>query len=416
MKKNSNSQTKSGQKTKSTKVRGPVQRDSKEVMAELVAKLSGRLEQKPTQEKAAEGTPKGAPAPNRDRLTVGVDLGDQWSNYCILGLEGETLAEGQLRTTQEDVAAFFRALSAGRVIIEVGTHSAWVREVVVGCGHEVLVANPRLMEGTKRRKRKNDRLDANKLARLGRVDPQSLFPMEHRSTEVRQDLVVLRARDTLVQVRTQLINATRGLVKSMGARLPKCSSPSFPKKVEEALPAEVREALLPLVRLAEELSDRIKDYDQRIEKLGREKYEHTELLRQVKGVGSLTSLAYVLTLENPDRFRKSRDVGPYLGLVPKQEDSGDSQPQLRISKAGDVMLRRLLVGSAHYILGPFGPDTDLRRYGLQLCERGGKNAKKRAAVAVARKLAVLLHRLWVSGEVYEPLRHGAPTAPVGEVA
>jgi transposase len=219
----------------------------------------------------------------------------------------------------------------------------------------------------------------------------------------------------LVQVRTQLINATRGLVKSMGARLPKCSSPSFPDKVEEMLPAEVSEALLPLVHLAEEVSDRIKVYDERIEKLGREKYGHTMLLRQVKGVGPLTSLAYVLTLENPDRFAKSRDVGPYLGLVPQQEDSGDSQPQLRISKAGDVMLRRLLVGSAHYILGPFGPDTDLRRYGLRLCERGGKNAKKRAAVAVARKLAVLLHSLWVSGEVYEPLRN-APAVTVQEAA
>jgi transposase len=410
LKKNSNPQTKSGQKTKPTKARGPVQRASKEVMAELVAKLSERLEPKPAQEKTAEGQPQGAPAPNRDRLTVGVDLGDQWSNYCILGLEGEMLAEGQLGTTREDVAEFFKALAAARVVIEVGTHSAWVREVVVGCGHEVLVANPRLMEGTKRRKRKNDRLDAQKLARLGRVDPQSLFPIQHRSREVRQDLVVLRARNALVSMRTQLINATRGLVKSMGARLPKCSSPSFPDKVEEMLPAEVREALLPLVGLAEELSERIKVYDERIEKLGREKYAHTELLRQVKGVGPLTSLAYVLTLENPDRFRKSRDVGPYLGLVPKQEDSGDSQPQLGISKAGDMMLRRLLVGSAHYILGPFGPDTDLRRYGLRQCERGGKNAKKRAAVAVARKLAVLLHRLWISGEVYEPLRQGAPSA------
>jgi transposase len=202
----------------------------------------------------------------------------------------------------------------------------------------------------------------------------------------------------------------------MGARLRKCSSRSFPDKVEERLPAEVREALLPLVRLAEALSDCIKVYDERIEKLGREKYEHTELLRQVKGVGPLTSLAYVLTLENPDRFAKSRDVGPYPGLVPNQEDSGDSQPQLGISKTGDVMLRRLLVGSAHYILGPFGPDTDLRRYGLQLCERGGRNAKRRAAVAVARKLAVLLHRLWISGEVYKPLRDSAPTTEVGEAA
>ena len=264
------------------------------------------------------------------------------------------------------------------------------------------------MEGPKRRKRKNDRIDAHKLARVGRMDPQSLFPIEHRSVEVRQDLVAVRARDALVAVRKDLINTTRGLVKSMGARLPKCSTQSFAKKAEGALPAAVREVLLPLVRLAETLSSYIQEYDERIEKLATGKYAHTELLRQVKGVGPLTSLAYVLTLEDPQRFVKSRDVGPYLGLVPKQEDSGDRQPQLRITKMGDMMLRRLLVGSAHYILGPFGPDTDLRRYGLRLCERGGKNAKKRAVVAVARKLAVLLHRLWVSGEVYEPLHQALP--------
>jgi transposase len=192
----------------------------------------------------------------------------------------------------------------------------------------------------------------------------------------------------------------------MGTRLPKCSSPSFAQKVEEAVPVEIREALLPLMRMTAALSDGIRGYDEKIEKLASEKYGHTALLRQVKGVGPITSLAYVLTLENPERFATSRDVGPYLGLVPKQEDSGESQPQLGISKAGDTMMRRRLVGSAHYILGPFGPDTDLRRYGLRLCERGGKNAKKRAAVAVARKLAVLLHSLWVSGEVYEPLRNG----------
>jgi transposase len=179
-----------------------------------------------------------------------------------------------------------------------------------------------------RRKRKNDRIDANKLARLGRVDPQSLHPMQHRSREVRQDLVVLRARDALVAARTELINATRGLVKSMGSRLPKCSSPSFAQKVEETVPVELRDALLPLVRMAAALSDCIQGYDEKIEKLGREKYGHTALLRQVKGVGPITALAYVLTLENPDRFVKSRVVGPYLGLVPKQEDSGESQPQL----------------------------------------------------------------------------------------
>ena len=414
MNKNSSSRSKMEGSSKVAKARGPVQRDAKEVMAELVAKLKERLE--PNRGQASSGPePYGVLRPNLSGLTVGVDLGDKWSSYCVVGLEGETLTEGQLKTTQEDVAAFFQALTPARVVMEVGTHSAWVREVVARCGHEVLVANPRQMDGPKQRKRKNDRLDAHRLARVGRVDPQSLFPVQHRSTEVRQDLVMIRARDALVAARTQMINTTRGLVKSLGARLPKCSSASFSHKVEAALPAEVREVLLPLVQLVETLSGYIAAYDERIEKLATEKYAHAALLRQVKGVGPLTALAYVLTLENPNRFAKSRDVGPYLGLVPKQEDSGDIQPQLRISKAGDVMVRRLLVGSAHYILGPFGPDTDLRRYGLKLCERGGKNAKKRAAVAVARKLAVLLHRLWTTGEVYEPLRH-APSAATEQAA
>ena len=406
MKKHSNSPRKSEPTSKRAKSRGPAQLDPEEVLAELVRKLREKLDPKGVAASTREEHQGRGLRPNLDRLTVGVDLGDRWSQYCILDLEGETLAEGQLRTTQQDIAEFFQALNAARVVVEVGTHSAWVREVICSCGHEVLVANPRSMERSKGRKRKNDRIDANKLARLGRVDPQSLHPMQHRSAEVRQDLVMLRARDALVAARTELINATRGLVKSMGTRLAKCSSPSFAQKVEETVPAEIREALLPVVHMTAALSDCIKGYDEKIEKLASEKYGHTALLRQVKGVGPITSLAYVLTLENPKRFVKSRDVGPYLGLVPQQEDSGDSQPQLGINKAGDTMVRRLLVGSAQYILGPFGPDTDLRRYGLRLCERGGKNAKKRAAVAVARKLAVLLHRLWVTGEVYEPLRHG----------
>jgi transposase len=345
-----------------------------------------------------------------------VDLGDQWSNYCILGLAGETLTEGQFRTRRQETSEFFQDLATSRVVVEVGTHSAWVREVIAGFGHEVLVANPRLMEGSKRRRRKNDRIDANKLARLGRTDPKSLHPIQHRSTEVREDLLVLRARDALVASRTELINTVRALVKTMGARLSSCSSEAFAKKAELDIPNELRETLQPLLRLIATLNDEIKSYDQRIGQLASEKYMHTQLLRQVTGVGPITALAYVLTLETPLRFARSRDVGPYLGLVPKQEDSGDSQPQLGISKAGDRMLRKLLVGSAQYILGPFGPDTDLRRFGMRLCERGGKNAKKRAAVAVARKLAVLLHRLWASGEVYEPLGHGAVTKLAQAVA
>lgn len=410
MKKDNNSGKNRECKSKRAKSGNTGQRETKEVLAELVGRLREKLNPKVAAVDPPEGRPRDGLRPNLDRLTVGVDLGDQSSSYCILDLEGETLAAGQLRTTQQDFAEFFQSLSSVRAVIEVGTHSAWVEEVIRQCGHEVVVANPRLMEGSKRRKRKNDRIDANKLARLGRVDPQSLHPIEHRSREVRQDLVLLRARDALVAARTELINTTRGMVKSMGRRLPRCSSRSFASQAEEGLPLEIREALLPLLQLTDALSHCIKEYDRRIEEMASQKYGHTKLLRQVKGVGPITALAYVLTLENPARFTQSRDVGPYLGLVPKQEDSGESQPQLGISKAGDRMLRKLLVGSAQYILGPFGPDTDLRRYGLRLCQRGGKNAKKRAVVAVARKLAVLLHRLWVRGEVYEPL-HNSMSLP-----
>jgi transposase len=375
-------------------------------MGELVSQLRQQLEMKSVSVVEAARDERDAVSPNLDRLTVGVDLGDQWSNYCILGLAGETLAEGQFRTRREEVGEFFRGLAISRVVFEVGTHSAWVREIIAGLGHEVLVANPRQMDGSKRRRRKNDRIDAVKLARLGRIDPKSLYPIQHRSTEVREDLLVIRVRDSLVESRTKLISTVRGMVKTMGARLPGCSSVSFSRKTADQIPHEVRETLQPILRLIQMLSEEIKGYEKRIEKLASEKYMDTNLLRQVNGVGPVTSLAYVLTLETPQRFKRSRDVGPYLGLVPQQEDSGDSQPQLGISKAGDKMLRKLLVGSAHYILGPFGPDTDLRRFGMKLCQRGGKNAKKRASVAVARKLAVLLHRLWSSGEVYEPLRHG----------
>jgi len=209
LKKHNNSGKKNEQPSKQTKSRGPVRRDTKEVLAGLVAKLQEKLDSKKVAATSGEEDKRGELRPNLDRLTVGVDLGDQWSHYWILGLEGETLAEGQLRTTQEDFATFFQGLNAARVVVEVGTHSAWVQEVIRGFGHEVLVANPRLMEGSKRRKRKNDRIDANKLARLGRVDPQSWYPMQHRSREVRQDLVMLRARDALVAVRTELINARR---------------------------------------------------------------------------------------------------------------------------------------------------------------------------------------------------------------
>jgi len=232
-----------------------------------------------------------------------------------------------------------------------------------------------------------------------------LGPVRHRSAKAQIHLTVIRARAELVSARTALVNAARGLVKSFGARLPKCGTYQVNEKLAEGVSAELRDVLAPLLREVESLNERIQEYDERMEKIAKEVYPEVSLLQQVKGVGTQISLTYVLTIEDPYRFPKSRAVGCFLGLRPGRRNSGESEPQKKMSKEGDRYLRTMMVQGAHYILGPFGEDSDLRRWGLKLAERGGKNAKKRAVVAVARKLAVLLHRLWVSGEVYEPLRN-----------
>jgi transposase len=338
--------------------------------------------------------------------TIGVDLGDKFSEFCVLDSEGEVFETGRFRTNPDAFRKHFEPLARARVAIEVGTHSPWASRVIEECGHEVLVANSRQLPVISKNHKKSDQTDAELLARLARLDPKLLKPIEHRDRATQQALAALRARDCLVKARTQLINHVRGAVKSFGARLTGCSAESFHRKAPECIPQELRYVLDPVVKTVGELTTQIRWYDQVIEKQYCEKkYPKTKSLRQPKGVGALTALAFMLIIRDPKRFKKSRDVGAYLGMVPRKHDSGQRETQLGITKAGDSFLRRLLVGSAHYILGPFGEDSDLRRYGKKIAERGGKNAKKRAVVAVARKLSVLLLRLWVTGEVYEPLRN-----------
>lgn len=331
-----------------------------------------------------------------------MDLGDKYSYLVVVDDDGDIVDEGRVRTKKEALSKQFRSMPAMRVVIEVGTHSRWVSLVLAELGHEVIVANARKVALIYQNERKSDRMDAEMLARLGRADPELLSPIEHRGEEAQAALGVLKSRDALVGARTKLINHARGIVKAAGHRLPSCSSERFHKLVDE-VPAELEEALKPVMEMVGALTQQIAGLDRSVERICQESFPETELVRQVPGVGPVTALAFVATLEDPGRYETSRSVGPYLGLVPRRDQSGDVDKQLRVSKAGDAFLRRLLVQAGHYILGPFGPDTDLRRWGLRLAERGGKAAKKRAVVAVARKLAVLLHRLWRNGEVYDPL-------------
>lgn len=339
-----------------------------------------------------------------EQLTIGVDLGDKNSEVRVL--EGRQVTErATLKMTKKGIRSFFADREPCRVVIEAGGQSAWVSRVIESCGHDVVIANPRKVGLISKNYRKTDGNDAELLARMGRADPELLSPIEHRGPQAQADLALLRSRDALVKARTQLVNHVRGAAKSWGIRLQSCSTEAFHRRVPKQLPEEIKSAVEPLLATIGDLTGQIRAYARRVEEVSKERYPETGALRQVAGIGPLTALAFVLTIEDPGRFRNRRQVASFVGLVPKQQQSGKEDPQLRITKAGNEFLRRLLVGSAHYILGPFGPDTDLRRWGFKLCARGGKNAKKRAVVAVARKLTILLHRLWQTGEAYEPLRN-----------
>lgn len=335
-------------------------------------------------------------------ITVGMDMGDKKHNICILDAEGNVVRRSTVTNTATAIRKYFGKLDPCRVALEAGQHSAWVSRILEEMGFEVLVGNPRKLRVIWDSDEKNDERDAEMLARIARFDPELLCPIHHRGAEAQADLSIIKARDILVKTRSILIAHVRGTVKSAGERITKCSAEAFHVRLREEMPSSLEPALEPVMKSIEDLTQRIRHYDRLISKTSEEKYPETAHIRQIAGVGPITALAFILTLEDASRFAKSRDVGPYIGLTPRQNQSGDIDRQLRITKAGDAYLRRLLVGCSHYILGAFGPDCDLRRFGLKLAARGGKNAKRRAAVAVARKLAVMSHHLWRTGEAYDP--------------
>ena len=347
---------------------------------------------------------------SEQKLTIGLDLGERFSHYCVLDESGRILGESKTTTSPIAMEAAFGRMARSRVALETGTHSPWVSRLLSKLGHEVIVAHARNVRLIGESRRKDDRLDAQTLARLARIDPQLLCPVKHRSAKAQADLTLIRARAGLVRARTALVNTARGLAKSYGERLRGCNVRNMNPEKAEALSPELQAALQPLLAGIEVVSEQIGEYNERIEKLAKESYPEVALLKQVKGVGTLIALTFLLTLEDAHRFRKSRDVGCYLGLQPGRRNSGQSEPQMHISKEGDPYLRTLLVQGSQHILGPFGPDSDLRRWGLKLAERGGRKGKKRAIIATARKLAVLLHHLWVSGEAYEPLHNNQQSA------
>lgn len=334
--------------------------------------------------------------------TLGIDLGDRRSSYCLVAASGETLDEGDVATSSGALSSLFESLEGCRVVVEACGHVHWIARLASEAGHEVIVANPREVRLISKSGRKSDRNDARTLARLGRADVELLRPVQLRGEDCRATRSVLHARDLLVRTRTKLVNFVRGQVKTFGGRIPKCSTSAMRSKAAKHVPEPIRAVVAPMLEMLEELEKRIRAFDQEIERLCEEQHPATRVLRQVKGVGPVLALAYVATIESPARFASSRTVGNYVGLAPAQYASGAKTPELRISKRGDAFLRRLLVNAASYILGPFGEDSDLRRYGGRIASSGSQRDKARARIAVARKLACLLHHLWRTGSVWDP--------------
>ena len=336
--------------------------------------------------------------------TIGLDLSDRSGLFVVIDGAGQVVREGKVALTLAGVREVFGTRRPCRIAIEVGTHSPWLSRELERLDYEVIVANARQVGLIARGQRKTDRVDAETLARAARFDPQLLKPIRHRGEQAQADLALLRARNALLKSRTSLVVSCRGMVKAVGGRLPKCDADSFAEKARDDVPQMLRAAVEPMLAAIAQLTEQVKTMTRDLKRLAKERYPETQLLTQVHGVGPICSLTYVLTLEEPARFRRSRQVGAYLGMVARERQSGDQKPQLHITKSGDVYLRSVLVQSAQHILGPYGPDSDLRRWGLKLAGTGNKMRKNKAVIAVARKLSVLLHRLWLTGEVYEPLR------------
>lgn len=318
----------------------------------------------------------------KKRSYAGMDLGDKTHEVCVLDAEGQVQARARIDNSAEAIRGYFeKQPTSMAVALEAGTHSGWISRLLEKMGFRVVVAQPRRLRALWGRDRKNDASDAELLARMLRADPELLHPITHRSEGEHVAILSLRARDAMVRMRTQAINTARGLAKSVGHRLPGASAEAFARKAREGLPENLEAALLPLIELVANLTEQIKAFDRQVEPMARTRYPQTARLRAVSGVGALTSVAYVLTVADPSRFERSREVGPYLGLVPRQDQSGSIDRQLHITKAGDGYLRRLLVGSAQYILGAFGPPCGLRSFGLKLAARGGGGGQEAGGAA-----------------------------------
>lgn len=336
-------------------------------------------------------------APESKKIYVGFDVSEKTiETFAVCGNESSK-GSCKIENSKKSIEKFllmFKNPAQVCIVMETGTHSLWMSEFIGAHGFEVIVAHARDLALIYGSDKKNDSLDAEKLARLAQADRKLLHPIKHMTMERQIDLTIVKARDLVVRQRTQIINTIRGLLRSAGHKLIEVEySSETIKKCCNSLPEEMKPAIAPLLQQISYLDLAIKEYNLQLKKLCK-KYPATEIIQQIPGVGPVTAVAFVLIVGDPNRFENSARLCAYLGVVPKQDQSGDTDKQLGITKKGNKTMRRLLVQAAHYILGAFGKNCDLRAYGMRIQSRGGKAAKKKSYIAVARKLVTVMLALW----------------------
>jgi transposase len=352
--------------------------------------------------------PKLVPLPqNLDILpahTIGIDLGDKSHHFSIVNAKGTIETRGTLPNQREVIAGFCAKWKGARTIIECGAQSPWISHFLSEQGMEVVVANPRRVKLISAGNTKSDRKDADLLARLGRADIQLLSPITHRSMNSQEDLCYVRVRDSLVQERVAMSNSIRGHLKALGYTPPSACTETIANHCRAQLKGTALRLVSPLCKVLDTLNAQIKVLDKKINAMLTQ-YPEAGRLAEVYGIGPITAVSFVLTIDDPHRFGRNRDLGPFLGMVPKKDQSGAVDKKLGITKAGDKLLRRLLVGSAQCILKEGAPESDLKDLGQRMIANGRESKKKQAVIAVARRLGILLLSLWKSGQPYDPTRN-----------
>ena len=326
----------------------------------------------------------------------GIDLHAEYSQICILDEDGEVMETSRVGTSVKALERFF-GRDRLRVVMEAGGSSPWVSRLLESLGHEVVVCSPRRVRLIAESKLKNDRIDAEVLARLVRLDPEFLKPIRHRSEQAQLLRSNLKVRSAMVEARTKWINTIRGLLRGFGYKVSGKAPHTFVQRVDRMkLPGELRAVIEPLLEQLDLLTGEIERRNEQLEEMVKDLPEVGHL-REIPGVGPVVATYFVLTIDDPDRFRNSRDVASFFGLRPSMRESASVTHFGRITREGDPEMRRLLVQAAHGCLRTRA-DSELKNWALALAERRGKG---KAVVALARKLAVLMHHLWVTGEVYQ---------------